>query len=95
MDEKLQALGQRLKQARLERNDSQKEFACRIGVSIPTLHKMEKGDPSIPLGKWARALEIFGNLEDLDKLLSPGESLAQRYEFYQKTHGRQRAGKKK
>ncbi len=36
----LKDLGQRLKEARLLKDDSQKEFAARIGVSIPTLHKM-------------------------------------------------------
>ena len=33
----LKQLGQRLKQARLEREDSQKDFAFRVGVSISTL----------------------------------------------------------
>lgn len=32
----LKKLGERLKQTRLERNDPQKEFAFRIGVSVPT-----------------------------------------------------------
>ncbi len=61
----LKKLGERLKDSRLERNDSQKEFSCRIGVSIPTLYKMEQGDPSISIGLWVRALSILARLEDL------------------------------
>ncbi|MDO9528059.1 MAG: helix-turn-helix transcriptional regulator [Syntrophales bacterium] len=54
-NETLKNLGQRLKIARLELNDPQKEFAFRIGVSIPTLYKMEQGNPSISIGTWIKA----------------------------------------
>ncbi len=73
--EKLNLLGKRLKTFRIERNDPQKEFAFRIGVSIPTLHKMEKGDPSVSIGKWIKALFILDRLDDLDHVLSSGQSL--------------------
>ncbi len=63
----LKKLGDRLKEVRLERNDPQKEFACRIDVSIPTLHKMEQGSPSISIGVWVKALSILGRLEDFAK----------------------------
>ena len=33
-------------------------------MSIPTLHKMEKGNPAISIGVWAEALRMFGRLED-------------------------------
>ncbi|MBF0378565.1 MAG: helix-turn-helix transcriptional regulator [Desulfamplus sp.] len=87
----LKKLGERLKQARLERNDPQKEFAFRIGVSIPTLYKMEQGDPSISIGVWAKALSILGRLDELDRLISPKESLFERYEAEKKIKKRQRA----
>jgi len=41
--QKLKELGARLRRQRLKRNESQAVFASRIGVSIPTLHKMESG----------------------------------------------------
>jgi transcriptional regulator with XRE-family HTH domain len=91
---KLKELGQRLKQARLERNDPQKEFAVRIGVSIPTLYKMEKGDPSVTMGYWLKALSILGKLDELDNLIAPSESLFERYEELKKKKTRKRAGKK-
>jgi transcriptional regulator with XRE-family HTH domain len=94
MKNKLIQLGLRLKQARLERNDPQKEFAFRIGVSIPTLHKMEKGDPSISFGKWAETLDLLGRIDDLDHLLSPQKSLFEQFASEKKIKGRQRAGRK-
>ncbi|MBF0229020.1 MAG: helix-turn-helix transcriptional regulator [Desulfamplus sp.] len=87
----LKKLGKRLKQARLERNDPQKEFAFRIGISIPTLYKMEHGDPSISIGVWVKALSILGRHDELDRLISPKESLFEQYEAEKKRRKRQRA----
>lgn len=87
----LKKLGRRLKEARLERNDPQKEFACRICVSIPTLHKMEQGSPAISIGVWIKALSILGRLEEFDRLIAPGESLFEQYEIQEKIKKRQRA----
>lgn len=88
-------LGQRLKKARLERNDPQKEFACRIGVSIPTLYKMEQGHPSISIGVWVKALSILGKLEELEQLIAPSPSLFERYEAEQKVKQRRRVSRKR
>ena len=90
----LKDLGQRLKEARLLKDDSQKEFAVRIGVSIPTLHKMEKGSQAISIGVWAEALRMFGRLEDLDQILLPPESLFEKYRAREKIKTRQRATRK-
>ncbi len=94
-NEVLKNLGQRLKNARLESNDPQKEFAFRIGVSIPTLYKMEQGSPSISIGTWIKALSMLGKLDDFDKLITPGESLFERYEALEKTKNRQRVRRRK
>lgn len=90
----LKNLGLRLKEARLLKDDSQKEFAVRIGVSIPTLSKMEKGSPAISIGVWAETLRMFGRLEDLDQLLLPPESLFEKYRAQEKIKTRQRATRK-
>lgn len=91
----LKKLGERLKAARLEHNDPQKEFACRINVSVPTLYKMEQGHPSISIGIWVRALSILGKLEELNQLLAPSESLFERYEAEKKIKKRQRATRRR
>lgn len=76
-DLKLSALGERLRQARLEdgRDESQARFAARIGISVTTYRKMEKGDPSIPIGYWVAALWICGRLDEIDGLFKNRNSL--------------------
>jgi transcriptional regulator with XRE-family HTH domain len=91
----LKNLGQRLKTARLARNDSQKEFAWRIGVSIPTLQNMEQGKPTVAIGTWIKALNVLDRLDDMDRLLAPEESLFAQHERIKKLAGRQRARRKK
>lgn len=92
---KLKELGQRLKNARIERNDPQKEFAVRIGVSVPTLYKMEKGSPAINIGTWVKTLTILNKIDELDNLIAPQESLFDRYETMEKIKTRQRIKKRK
>lgn len=91
----LKNLGRRLKTARLARNDSQKEFAWRIGVSIPTLQNMEQGKPTVAIGTWIKALNVLDRLDDMDRLLAPEESLFAQHERIKKLSGRQRARRKK
>jgi len=71
----LVGLGVRLREARLARNEPQARFAARIGVSIPTLRRLEQGDASTQIGHWMEALELLGRLDDVDALLAPSVSL--------------------
>jgi len=89
----LKALGNRLRDERLRRNETQKVFAARIGVSVPTLYKMESGDHRVQLGHWAVALELLGRRDDLNQLLNSKENLFAKYEQTQKPK-RQRASRK-
>lgn len=68
-------LGQRLRQERLARNEAQARFAARLGVSVPTLRRLEQGDPNTQIGHWLAALEVLGRLADLEALLAPRSSL--------------------
>lgn len=64
----VEAFGDRLRLARLRRRISATTFAERIGVSRDTLHRLEKGDPNIALGTYAKALRVLGLDRDLDAL---------------------------
>ncbi len=90
----LTGLGSRLRQARLELNEAQAGFASRLGVSIPTLRKMEKGDTSVKIGLWAEALYILNKMSDLDDVLKKQGTLFDRWEE-QQSKIRQRASKRK
>jgi transcriptional regulator with XRE-family HTH domain len=67
-DHQIQALGERLRLARVRRSLSAVVFAERMGVSRMTLSRLEKGAPNVALGTYLRALRILGLERDLDLL---------------------------
>lgn len=67
----LSALGENLRIARLRRNESLKDWADRIGVSVPTLMRVEKGDPTVGLGIVAAALHAIDRQDALPALADP------------------------
>lgn len=91
---KLKEIGTRLREARLARNEVQERFATRLGISVPTLRKMEKGDPTCSIGNWAEALHILDRLDDLDGFLEKKESLFEKRDKL-KQPKRERASKRK
>lgn len=64
----IQSLGERLRAARLRRKMTQAIMAERVGVSIPTLKKLEGGDPTTSLATMVRVLTVLGLAGDLDKI---------------------------
>lgn len=74
----LQALGARLRAARLARNEPMSTFAHRIGVSVPTLRAMESGVPTVQIGYWVLALWAIGQLDDLDRIFEQRGGLIER-----------------
>ena len=69
----LQQLGADLAVARLRRKESLKTWAKRIGVSVPTLLRLEAGEPGVSLGVLATALWLVGRDGALATLASPKE----------------------
>lgn len=80
---RLKELGTRLRNERINRQDTQAMFAIRIGVSVPTLRKMEAGDPTVQIGNWITALDILGRLDGIDALLSTQEDLFTKFDQMQ------------
>ena len=66
IEKQMRALGLRLKVARLRRRISTILFAERMGVSRDTLNRLEKGDATIALGTYMRALRALGLDRDID-----------------------------
>jgi hypothetical protein len=67
----LRQLGDHLAVARKRRREPLKSWALRIGVSEPTLMRMEKGDPSVSMGVYATALWLVGRSQALAELAAP------------------------
>jgi transcriptional regulator with XRE-family HTH domain len=69
VDRAIQKLGLDLSLARRRRHISQASLAERIGASLNTVKRMEKGDRRVPLHFVARTLHVFGDIERLSQLL--------------------------
>ena len=67
----LETLGSHLAVARIRRKESLATRAKRVGVSIPTLVRMESGDPAVSIGIYATALWLIGRDGELAMLASP------------------------
>jgi transcriptional regulator with XRE-family HTH domain len=61
----MEALGQRLKDARLRRRFSMETVCARADISRPTLYKVENGDPSVAFGIYVQVLRVLGLVEDV------------------------------
>ena len=67
----IEKLGADLAVARLRRGESQRTWAKRMGVSTPTLQRLEAGDPGISLGILATALFLISKDGQLGRLAEP------------------------
>jgi hypothetical protein len=67
----LTAFGENLAIARIRRKESQRAWSRRLGVSVPTLIRMEQGDPGVSMGIYATALWLVGRAQALPELADP------------------------
>lgn len=71
----LRGLGDNLSLARQRRSESLRAWASRMGVSVPTLMRMEQGDPSVGMGVYATALWLIGRHQALPEVAAPESDL--------------------
>ena len=64
-------LGADLAVARLRRKESLASWASRMGVTVPTLMRMEAGEPGVGIGIYATALWLIGRDSALTELAAP------------------------
>lgn len=89
----MQALGQRLKDARLRRRFSMEIVCARADISRPTLYKVESGDPSVTMGAYVQVLRVLGMAEDLS-LIAKEDTLGRQLQD-EALPGRKRAPRKR
>ncbi len=65
----IRKLGSDISLARRRRRISQASLAERMGASLSTVRRMEKGDIKVPIHFFARALHVFGEIHALEHLL--------------------------
>ena len=71
----LKDLGENLALARQRRKESQRTWASRLSVLVPTLIRMEKGNPSVGMGVYATALWLMGRHAALSEAAAPAQDL--------------------
>jgi transcriptional regulator with XRE-family HTH domain len=64
----LSALGNRLRAARQRLRLTQAMLAERVGVTVPTIRKLEDGDATTSLSVVVRALFVLGLAQDIDHI---------------------------
>ena len=65
----LRKLGEDMALARRRRRISTVSMAERLQISVATLRRMERGDPTVAVGTVAKALLVFNEVERLSGLL--------------------------
>src|ERR1700749_853032 len=71
-EQALETLGDNLAIARIRRRESQRTWAKRLGCSVPTLIRMERGDPGVGMGVYVTALWLIGRVAALPEVEAPG-----------------------
>lgn len=71
----LRDLGENIAIARVRRREPQRAWAERIGVSVPTYARLEKGDPSVSMAAYAAALWLMGRVQALPGVAAPENDL--------------------
>lgn len=90
-------LGWAIRQARLARNRTRKDFAERAHISPNTLDRLEQGDVAVRMGAWFSALQTGNLLHLLEKISNPEADTLGRVERDKRTSNaaRQRASPRK
>ena len=68
LPELMSVLAERVRRARLGRNETQAQVAARAGVTARTLRSLERGD-DVQLSTWLRILRALDLLDRLDVVL--------------------------
>jgi transcriptional regulator with XRE-family HTH domain len=69
----LTGVGEKLKAARLRRRYSAEMVAQRAGIARDTLSRIERGDPGVSFGNYARVLQVLRLEQDLNLLAADDE----------------------
>ncbi len=65
--------GETIRLARRRRRQTASDLAMRLGVSLPTFRKLERGDPSVSLGTFVTALWLLDLLEGFSEAVNPAQ----------------------
>lgn len=88
----MKAIGAHLERCRLARGDTLKTVAERCGVHQQTISRIEKGDPSVAIGKVFALLHLYGQVNRVFDLAKTDEATEILYQRMLPSRGRRTAG---
>lgn len=69
-------LAQNIVIARKRRRETQAQWAQRLGVSQPTMARIERGDPSVSMASYVMCMWLINQAQGLADLIAPQNDLA-------------------
>jgi transcriptional regulator with XRE-family HTH domain len=67
----IRLLAQNILIARKRRNETQAQWAKKLGVSQPTMARIERGDPSVAMVSYVMCMWLINQATGLPELISP------------------------
>ena len=74
--QQIEQLGQHIAIARKRRGETQAEWARRLGVSQPTMARIERGDPSVSMASYVMCMWLVNPAMALADLVAPQQDSA-------------------
>lgn len=72
----IQQLAQNIVIARKRRKETQVQWAQRLGVSQPTMARIERGDPSVSMASYVMCMWLINQADGLAALIAPQNDMA-------------------
>ncbi len=69
--QQIELLAQHIVIARKRRRETQAQWARKLGVSQPTMARIERGDPSVAMASYVMCMWLVNPNANLDELISP------------------------
>lgn len=67
----IELLAQNIAVARKRRGETQAQWASKLGVSVPTVARIERGDPSVAMASYVMCMWLINQAEGLADLVAP------------------------
>ncbi|MCI5070279.1 helix-turn-helix domain-containing protein [Acidovorax sp.] len=92
--QQIELLGQHIAIARKRRGETQAEWARRLGVSQPTMARIERGDPSVAMASYVMCMWLVNPAVAVADLVAPqSDSAALEREIFRVRQGKKRIRK--
>ena len=74
--QQIELLAQNIVIARKRRKETQAQWAQRLGVSQPTMARIERGDPSVAMASYVMCMWLVNQAHGLADLIAPQNDMA-------------------